>query len=71
MASITYNSNPDSQTCSFNGEGDDLKTLREHPLVRYYAEMSDDCYNLVKETNPTLKLFVDVARAIVEESESE
>lgn len=44
---------------------DDLTALREHPLIQDFASMSDDTYELVEHTNPTLKLLVDMARTII------
>lgn len=43
----------------------DLQSPREHPTIKYFASMPDDIYLLVTATNPTLKLFVDLAREIV------
>ncbi|WP_292466467.1 hypothetical protein [Methanolobus sp.] len=42
----------------------DLQSLREHPTIRDFASMPEDIYRLVTATNPTLKLFVDLAKEI-------
>lgn len=41
--------------------------LQQHPLVKDFANVSDDTYKLVAAVNPTLKLFFDVCKSIVEE----
>lgn len=45
--------------------------LKNHPLIREYASVSDDTYALIKATNPTLRFFVDVAKKIVNEGHAE
>lgn len=44
--------------------------LKNHPTVKSFASMSDETYALIKTTNPTLLVFVDLAKKIVEEGES-
>ncbi|MCQ6962982.1 hypothetical protein [Methanolobus chelungpuianus] len=44
---------------------DDLQYLRSHPIIREYASMDDRIYDLIKATNPTLLIFVDLAKRIV------
>lgn len=44
---------------------DDLQSLREHPTIQMFASMDEDLQNLVKQTNPTLFLFVTLARKIM------
>lgn len=47
------------------------QSLRNHPLILEYASINDDLYKLIKVTNPTLRMFVDVAKAIVAGGEEE
>jgi hypothetical protein len=44
---------------------DDLQELRNHPLIREYASVDDNIYELIKATNPTLRMFMDLAKKIV------
>lgn len=44
---------------------DDLQILRNHPLIQEFASVNDDLYELIKATNPTLRMFVDFAKKIV------
>jgi hypothetical protein len=41
--------------------------LRKNPLIQDFANVSDETYALVAQTNPTLKLFFDVCKDIVSE----
>ncbi|WP_298684082.1 hypothetical protein [uncultured Methanomethylovorans sp.] len=41
--------------------------LRKNPLIHDFANVSDETYALVAQTNPTLKLFFDVAKRICSE----
>lgn len=41
--------------------------LQQHPLVKDFANVSEDTYKLVAATNPTLKMFFDVAKRICNE----
>ncbi len=50
---------------------DDLQQLREHPLIRDFANVKPDLYSLIKATNPTLLLFVNLAREICAEGSHE
>jgi cell fate (sporulation/competence/biofilm development) regulator YmcA (YheA/YmcA/DUF963 family) len=43
-----------------------LQSLKNHPLIREYASVDDNLYDLIKATNPTLKMFIDAAKEIVE-----
>ncbi|OPY16896.1 MAG: hypothetical protein A4E23_01643 [Methanomethylovorans sp. PtaU1.Bin073] len=43
--------------------------LQHHPLVKEFANVSEELYALVAQTNPTLKLFFDVAKRITEAKE--
>lgn len=55
-------------TLAISGSQDsslDLETLRKHPVIQEYASMSADTYELVKATNPTLRMFVDMAKEII------
>lgn len=48
-------------------EDADLQTLRNEPVIRDFANVKADTYELIKATNPTLLMFVDLARKIMEE----
>ncbi|TQD28273.1 hypothetical protein [Methanolobus vulcani] len=50
---------------SSGSSSDDLQALKENPLIQEYASMDDEIYNLIKATNPTLLMFVDLAKKIV------
>jgi hypothetical protein len=43
---------------------DDPQSLREHPLVRDFASVDGELYELIKATNKTLLLFVNLAKEI-------
>ncbi len=45
----------------------DFLELQQNQLIRDFAAVSPDIYELIKQTNPTLLMFVDLARKIVEE----
>ncbi len=45
----------------------EFETLQQHPLVKEFANVNADTYDLVAHTNPTLKLLFDVCRDIVKE----
>ncbi len=46
-------------------DSNDLQSLRTHPLIQEFASVDESLYELIKATNPTLRLFVDVAKKIV------
>jgi exo-beta-1,3-glucanase (GH17 family) len=58
MNSVAYTSSSDAGSM-------DMQALKNHPLIREYASVDDDLYNLIKATNPMLKTFVDIAKEIV------
>jgi hypothetical protein len=43
---------------------DDLQQLRSEPIIRDFAAVKPDIYALIKATNPTLLLFINLARKI-------
>lgn len=43
---------------------DDLQSLRNNALIQEYASIDDNLYELIKATNPTLRMFVDLAKNI-------
>lgn len=45
---------------------DDLHELKDHTLIKDFANVKPDTYELIKATNPTLLLFVNLARKIME-----
>jgi hypothetical protein len=49
----------------YNNPSDDLQYLRNHPLVNEYASVDTDLYELIKETNPTLRMLIDLSKKIV------
>jgi uncharacterized protein YdgA (DUF945 family) len=58
MNSLAYTSSSDAGPM-------DMQTLKNHPLIREYASVDDNLYSLIKATNPTLRMFVDLAKEIV------
>lgn len=46
-------------------KSNDMQELKNHPLIREYASIDDAIYELIKATNPTLRIFVDLAKKIV------
>lgn len=46
---------------------EDLQQLRNEPVIKDFAAVKPDTYELIKQTNPTLRLFIDVAKRIMEE----
>lgn len=49
-----------------NSPDDELRQLRENQLIRDFASVNPEIYSLVASTNPTLKLFFDLAKKICE-----
>lgn len=49
----------------------DFEQLKDHPLIRDFANVKPDLYSLIKATNPTLLLFVNLAREICAEGSHE
>jgi hypothetical protein len=45
-------------------EAQDECPLKDNPTINFFANMDDELYNVVKATNPTLKMLVDVSRQI-------
>ncbi len=60
MNSIPYIHNAGSSS-------DDLQSLRSHPLIQEYASIDGELYDLIKATNKTLLLMVDLAKKITAE----
>lgn len=50
---------------STSSNSEDLQKLREHPLVKDYASVDADLYELIKATNPTLRMLIDLSKNIV------
>ena len=48
--------------CNFN----EFEQLQNHPTIRDFAAVKPETYELIKATNPTLKMMIDVAKKIVE-----
>jgi uncharacterized protein YutE (UPF0331/DUF86 family) len=46
-------------------KSDDIEELKNHPLIREYASVDDSVYEVIKATNPTLRIFVELAKKIV------
>lgn len=46
--------------------GNEIQQLRNHPAIRDFASVKPDTYELIKATNPTLLLFIDLAKRICE-----
>jgi|GEM_PF-3292774 len=46
---------------------EDLEKLRDHPLIKEFASVDEELYGLMKATNPTLRMFVDLAKKILSE----
>lgn len=49
-----------------NDPSDDLHQLKNNQLIRHFANVKPDLYALIKATNPTLLIFIDLAKKIVE-----
>ncbi|KXS43133.1 MAG: hypothetical protein AWU59_1247 [Methanolobus sp. T82-4] len=43
-------------------KSNDMHELKNHPLIREYASVDDNIYEVIKATNPTLRMFVDLAK---------
>ncbi|AGB48937.1 hypothetical protein Metho_0681 [Methanomethylovorans hollandica DSM 15978] len=56
--SQVYNTNP--------SVSDDLQQLRNESVIRDFANVTPDTYALIKATNPTLLMFVNLAKKIME-----
>lgn len=54
-------------SCNRDSEYGDLKSLRNNPLIKQYASVNGNLYDLIKATNPTLLFFIDLSKKIVEE----
>jgi hypothetical protein len=50
---------------------DDPQTLRNHPLIKDFASVDGELYELIKATNKTLLMFVDLAKEICAGSDEE
>lgn len=48
---------------------EDLQQLRNEPVIRDFAAVKPATYELIKNTNPTLLMFVDLARKIMGEKD--
>ncbi len=44
-----------------------FRELQNHDTIKYFASMPEDTYRLVKATNPTLLMMVDLAKKIMAE----
>lgn len=60
---ITYDTRPYINAGSHDNE---FQQLRNHPTIRDFASVNPEIYSLVASTNPTLKLFFDLAKKICE-----
>lgn len=45
---------------------DDFEQLKNDPLIQDFASVDPEIYKLIKATNPTLRMFCDLAKRIVE-----
>lgn len=43
---------------------DELQQLKNHPTIRDFASVKPETYDLIKATNPTLLMMVDLAKKI-------
>lgn len=48
-----------------SSKSNDLQNLRTHPVIIEYASIDDNLYELIEATNPTLRMFVDLAKKII------
>lgn len=46
---------------------DDLHQLRNEPVIRDFANVTPDTYDLIAATNPVLKMMIDLAKRICTE----
>lgn len=44
----------------------ELEQLQNHPTIRDFAAVKPETYELIKATNPTLRMMIDVAKKIME-----
>jgi hypothetical protein len=56
---------------SGGSSSDELQSLREHPTIKDFASVDGELYDLIKSTNKTLLLMVDLAKAITAGGEVE
>ena len=47
-----------------NGKELSDEELKSHPLIQQYAAVDDELYSLIKATNPTMRMLVDMAKEI-------
>lgn len=51
---------------SGGSNSEDLQQLKNNQLIKDFASVTPEIYSLIKATNPTLLMMVDLARKIVE-----
>ncbi len=44
----------------------ELKQLQNHPTIRDFAAVKPETYEIIKASNPTLRMMIDVAKKIME-----
>lgn len=68
-SSTVYRYNPNLYIT--NASSDCLQQLRNEPIIRDFAAVKPDTYELIKKTNRTLLMFVDLAKRIMEGSDEQ
>ena len=53
-------------SCGYIINASELEQLKNEPMIRYFANVAPDLYELIKATNPYLLIFVDLAKRIME-----
>lgn len=49
-----------------NNASDELQQLKQHPLIKEFASVRPEIYDLVSVSNPTLKMMMDFAKMVME-----
>jgi|AMWB02.1.fsa_nt_gi hypothetical protein len=68
QASTAYRYNSEGNINS-GSQPDELQQLKNHPLIQDFAAVKPEIYETIKATNPTLRMFIDLAKRIVKVKE--
>jgi hypothetical protein len=49
----------------------DIGSLKNHPLIKDFASVDGELLSLIRSTNPTLLMMVDLAKKIMSEGDVE
>lgn len=53
-------------SCGYIINPSELERLKNEPMIRDFANVTPDTYELIKATNPYLLIFVNLAKKIME-----